>query len=118
MHQTGLASAGRWPVAFAAALSSGLVAAALFPMGAFAQSGGTSGEEVPRTAWGEPNLQGVWTSATLTPLERPSRQSNKTELTDGSSKMRPHSPDSFGTAIANTAAATACHRKRCATKKV
>lgn len=27
--------------------------------------------EVPRLPWGKPDLQGVWTSATLTPLERP-----------------------------------------------
>ena len=25
----------------------------------------------PRTPWGDPNLQGVWTNTTLTPLERP-----------------------------------------------
>jgi len=27
--------------------------------------------DVPRTAWGDPDLQGVWTYATMTPLERP-----------------------------------------------
>ena len=26
---------------------------------------------VPRTGWGMPDLQGVWTNATLTPIERP-----------------------------------------------
>ncbi len=25
----------------------------------------------PRTPWGEPDLQGIWTYATLTPLQRP-----------------------------------------------
>src|SRR4051794_23344716 len=25
----------------------------------------------PRTAWGDPDLQGIWNSATMTPLERP-----------------------------------------------
>ena len=25
----------------------------------------------PRTPWGDPDLQGVWTGSTLTPLERP-----------------------------------------------
>ena len=29
------------------------------------------GQGPPRTAWGAPDLQGVWTSSTLTPLERP-----------------------------------------------
>ena len=27
--------------------------------------------DVPRTPWGKPSLEGVWTTATLTPLERP-----------------------------------------------
>ena len=27
--------------------------------------------EVPRTPWGAPDLQGIWTNATLTPVERP-----------------------------------------------
>ncbi len=35
-----------------------------------------------RTAWGDPDLQGIWTSATLTPLERPFRQAEMTRLTD------------------------------------
>lgn len=26
--------------------------------------------EIPRTEWGQPDLQGSWTNATLTPLER------------------------------------------------
>ena len=30
-----------------------------------------AGQDVPRTPWGEPDLQGVWSYATLTPLERP-----------------------------------------------
>ena len=37
---------------------------------------------VVRTAWGDPDLQGVWTSATLTPLERPGRQVDRNVLTD------------------------------------
>jgi hypothetical protein len=36
----------------------------------------------PRTPWGEPDLQGVWSYATLTPLERPSNQAGRTTLTD------------------------------------
>ena len=54
----------------------------LLPAGAPGQSGAVGDWEMPRTSWGEPDLQGVWTSATLTPLERPGRQSDKAALTD------------------------------------
>ena len=37
---------------------------------------------VPRTPYGKPDLQGVWTNATLTPLERPSSVGGKATLTD------------------------------------
>ena len=30
-----------------------------------------------RTPWGEPDLQGVWTGSTLTPLERPASLAGK-----------------------------------------
>ena len=32
---------------------------------------------VPHTPWGEPDLQGTWTNATLTPLERPANMTDK-----------------------------------------
>ena len=35
----------------------------------------------PRTGWGDPDLQGVWTNATLTPIERPLTLSDKEVLT-------------------------------------
>src|SRR5262249_32058714 len=35
----------------------------------------------PRTPWGEPDLQGKWSYATITPLERPTDQSGKDRLT-------------------------------------
>jgi hypothetical protein len=37
---------------------------------------------VPRTAWGTPDLSGVWDFRTLTPLERPTSQANKEFLTE------------------------------------
>ena len=43
---------------------------ALTPMFAAAQSANTA---PPRTPWGDPDLQGRWTMATFTPLERPER---------------------------------------------
>lgn len=36
----------------------------------------------PRTAWGEPDLQGIWSGDTLTPLERPAKFANKPVLTE------------------------------------
>ena len=35
-----------------------------------------------RTPWGDPDLQGVWTNTTTTPLERPDKFANKDTLTD------------------------------------
>ena len=29
--------------------------------------------QVPRTPWGHPDLQGIWSTATITPFERPGR---------------------------------------------
>ena len=37
---------------------------------------------VPRTPDGKPDLQGVWTNATLTPMERPASMAGKPTLTD------------------------------------
>ena len=42
--------------------------AALAPADAAGQAGNWS---APRTPWGDPDLQGVWTNTTTTPLERP-----------------------------------------------
>ena len=38
--------------------------------------------EVPRTAWGDPDLQGVWDFRSLTPLERPAELAGKARLSD------------------------------------
>ena len=54
--------------AFAVFVVAGAVA--LGPVAAAGQTAGGSGE-MPRTGWGDPDLQGVWDFRTLTPLERP-----------------------------------------------
>ena len=37
---------------------------------------------LPRTPWGHPDLQGMWTNETITPFERPAEQEGKTVLSD------------------------------------
>ncbi|MEX2582273.1 MAG: hypothetical protein WD766_03320 [Gemmatimonadota bacterium] len=48
-----------------------LVFFAAVPAAALAQNAASGDREVPRTEHGFPDLQGVWTNETLTPLERP-----------------------------------------------
>src|SRR5712692_2598292 len=36
----------------------------------------------PHTPWGDPDLQGIWTYATMTPLERPRDLAAKSVLTE------------------------------------
>ena len=36
----------------------------------------------PRNAFGQPDLEGVWTNDSITPLQRPAAWANKTSLTD------------------------------------
>lgn len=63
-------------------LATGLVlvfaAAWCLPLGAAGQDGSYV---PPRAPWGEPDLQGVWTNATLTPVERPDSLADKAVLT-------------------------------------
>ena len=40
------------------------------------------GWQAPRTPWGVPDLQGVWTNTTTTPLERPDELADREVLTD------------------------------------
>ena len=42
---------------------------------------------VPRTPDGKPDLQGVWTNATITPMERPANLMGKATLTDAEAKV-------------------------------
>jgi hypothetical protein len=52
-----------------AAVPTLLVAVSLAGAAVSGQTGGA--KAVPRTAWGHPDLQGVWTNDTFTPLQRP-----------------------------------------------
>ncbi|HTS48104.1 MAG TPA: hypothetical protein VMH05_09175 [Bryobacteraceae bacterium] len=47
----------------------------------------TGTKAAPRTSDGHPDLQGVWTNATITPLERPAELAGKATLTDAEAKV-------------------------------
>ena len=59
-----------------------VVALGLAPAAARAQSAETDGATPARTAWGDPDLQGIWNNATLTPFERPERFGDQEFLTE------------------------------------
>ena len=71
-------------------LTAGLVALAL-PTVADAQG------SVPRTSWGDPDLSGAWTNATMTPLQRPVELGDKEFLTAEEGELvRPTGVERFG----------------------
>ncbi|MDP7480559.1 MAG: hypothetical protein QGI10_14950 [Vicinamibacterales bacterium] len=39
-------------------------------------------QSAPKTGWGDPDLQGIWTSSGATPFERPTAQAGRETLTD------------------------------------
>jgi hypothetical protein len=43
---------------------------------------GAQSSKVARTAWGKPDLTGIWDFRTITPLERPATQADKEFLTE------------------------------------
>ena len=43
--------------------------------------GAALAQSIPRTSWGHPDLQGVWSTATITPFERPAEFAGKEFLT-------------------------------------
>ena len=59
-----------------------VIAATLAPVAGWAQPASPEGWAAPRTAWGDPDIGGVWNSSTVTPLERPEAQAGKEFLTE------------------------------------
>ena len=61
------------------------VAAAIVTFGgAMPAAGQSAGEH--RTPWGHPDLQGLWTNSTITPLERPAQHAGKEFLTEAEAR--------------------------------
>jgi hypothetical protein len=55
----------------------------------------------PRTAWGDPNLQGIWTSddSIGVPFERPKRYGNRKRLTEEEYAERAHENNKISTSV-------------------
>jgi len=60
------------------ALAAGATYAQASTAGAKSQPAGSAA--TPRTPWGDPDLQGVWTTQTTTPLERPAKYGDRAQL--------------------------------------
>ena len=59
-----------------------VVSLMLVPVAGQAQPATADTWTPPRTAWGDPDLQGIWDFRTLTPLERPSDLAEQEVWTD------------------------------------
>ncbi len=64
------------------------VALTVFTLLVFAASTLVAQEDPPRTAWGDPDLQGVWDYRTITPMQRPPEQADREFLTDEEAASR------------------------------
>ena len=66
------------------AVSVGALAAGGFAAQAVAQAPAKTGAayHAPKNAWGQPNLQGAWTNATITPFERDAKLGDRLALSD------------------------------------
>ena len=67
-------------VAIAVTLASSLIAVA--GQGPSSAPKPAQKDKPARTSWGAPDLQGIWSNATTTPLERPAQMAAKDVLTD------------------------------------
>ncbi len=67
----------------AALIVAAVVFFTLVPMtGAGQDSEGAATSEAPRTPWGDPDLQGIWTNEFDTPLQRPAQFADKEFFTE------------------------------------
>ena len=73
-----LASIGALAAVIAVSLAPALIAGQAPP----AAKGTAAAGAAPRTAWGAPDLQGIWNSGAITPFERPKEYGNREFLTE------------------------------------
>jgi hypothetical protein len=70
-------------VAIAAAAAGAVISVSVTPTQAQAPAAsGTAPAAAPKTAWGEPDLQGIWTDESDTPMQRPARYANQEFFTE------------------------------------
>jgi hypothetical protein len=69
-------------IVVSAGVAAALVALVLSGAMPAAQTSAAKKTAVPRTAWGKPDLQGVWDFRTITPLERPQNLAGREFLTE------------------------------------
>ena len=60
----------------------GIACMALAAAGLESQGQSSSNYKVPRTSFGQPDLEGVWSNNSATPLQRPIAWAEKESLTD------------------------------------
>ena len=63
-------------------MGSGRFAAALLALGLVAWPAASAGAQSHVTPWGDPDLQGAWTNATTTPLQRPAELASRGSFTE------------------------------------
>jgi hypothetical protein len=63
-------------------LAATVAAAALATVAVAGQAPNGANKPLPRTPWGDPDLQGIWSIATITPFERPATLAGKPVLTE------------------------------------
>ncbi len=63
-------------------LAATVAAAALATVAVAGQAPNAANKPLPRTPWGDPDLQGIWSIATITPFERPATLAGKPVLTE------------------------------------
>jgi len=78
-----VAAVGALAAVIALALLAGRVAGQQGPATARPNATPAGGAwQAPRTPWGAPDIQGIWSSNTITPLERPAKYADREFLTD------------------------------------